>query len=117
MEGKMFKSVSTFISATLLVAGWLLVGSAPEAKAYTTVVYHTIHPKTFSVRYRDVYKTHYVYRIHRIVHVTVVKPIHVVTIVTRVHSRTVVIWKTVNIHVRKVYPARTVYVHKRIHVW
>jgi hypothetical protein len=111
----MFKRVCMFVATTFLVAGSAFFGSAPEAKAYTTYVYHVSHPKTFSVRYHDVYKVNYVYRTHRIVHVNIVKPIHYVSVITRVHARTVVVWRTVNSYVSKVYPARHVYLNRTIY--
>jgi hypothetical protein len=108
----MFKSVS---AAVLLAAGLLFIGPAPEAKAGTTYIYHTIHPVTYARYYRDVTRTRYVTRIHRVVHVTLVKPIRYVSVVTRVHYRTVAVWRRVDIYVRKVYPTRYFYRYTTVH--
>jgi hypothetical protein len=112
----MLMRVCVFVATTLLVAGSAFFGPTSEAKADTRYVYHVTHPKTYSTRYRDVYKTNYVYRTHKIVHVNLVKPIHYVSVVTRVHARTVVIWRTVNVYTSKVYPARHVYSYRTVHL-
>jgi hypothetical protein len=102
----MFRSVS---AAVLLAAGLLFIGPAPEAKAYTTYVYHTIHPRSYVASYHDVWRTRYVYKIHRVVHITVVKPIVYVKVIPRVHYRTVAVWHRVDVYVRKYYPPHRVY--------
>jgi hypothetical protein len=39
-----------------------------------------------------------------------------VSVVTRVHARTVVIWRTVNVYTSKVYPARHVYSYRTVYL-
>jgi hypothetical protein len=107
----MFKSVS---AAVLLAAGLLFVGPAPEAKAYsegyTTYRYHTVYQVSYVTRYHDVWRPVYVTKIHRVVHVTLVKPIRYVKVITRIHYRPVVVWHRVDVYVRKYLPPR--YVHE-----
>jgi hypothetical protein len=111
----MLKTVSTLFAA--LIAAWVFVGSAAPAKAETTHVYRVIHVNKYVTRYHDVWRTRYVYRVHRIVHVTLIRPIIHVHVVTRIHYRTVAAIHNVNVWVTRWLPARKYVTHSVVHVW
>ena len=75
--------------AAVLMAGALIFGSANTANAGTTYTYHTVTKVKNAWAVRNVWRTRYEYRLHRVVHVTVVKPIVRVHVVDRVRYRIV----------------------------
>ncbi len=113
----MFKQASLILSATVLVAGSLLLGSAPQAAAETTYVVHTVRKVTDVTRYKDVWHTNYVYKVHRVVKVTRIQPIIHVHLVKRIHEKTVAVVHNKYISVTKVLPAKTFTTVKTIRVW
>ena len=122
---------SLFAPIAALFAGFILFGSATEANAHyvlyrhhhhggyghsgccgpvpPTYMYKTSNKVTHVTRYRDVSRTHYVYRPHRIIHVTQIRPIVYIHSVTRVHHHTVGIVRPVYQHETRYLPTRTVY--------
>lgn len=107
----------------VLVAGWVLFGSATNASAgygngrsHTTYIYRTVHPVRHVTHYRDVSRTNYSYHVHRYVHVTRVQPIVYVHDVTRVHHHDVAIVRHVNVYRTQYLPARKIVTHSVINI-
>jgi hypothetical protein len=102
------KRVTAF--AAVLMAGTMILGSANTASAGTTYTYRTVTKVKNAWAVRNVWRTRYEYRLHRVVHVTVVKPIVRVHVVDRVRYRTVPVVLHENVRVTRILPARWVYV-------
>ncbi len=125
----MLKSM-TFLSAAL-IAGLAFTGSTTDASAGyrnhggccgggpipPSYVYKTKHVHKHITRYRDVSRTHYVHRVHRIVHVLRIRPIVHVSIVTRVHHHNVAVVHTKHQHVTQWLPARKYVTHSVRNYW
>jgi hypothetical protein len=99
-----------------LIGAWGLLGSPTQASAETTYVYRTVHPVKNVWRVRDVSHTNYVYRLHRIVHVTQVQPIIHVHLVTRVHERVVASVHRVNVWQTRVLPPQEFVTYSTVRV-
>jgi hypothetical protein len=107
----------TALSAALII-GWASVGTAttanagyrhhgccgPIAPSYT---YKTKKVYKNVTRYRDVYRTRYVKRIKRYVHVTRIQPVIYVHNVKRVHTNIVGVVYPVHQRVTQYLPAKT----------
>ncbi|MDX6484583.1 MAG: hypothetical protein QOE95_2354, partial [Gaiellaceae bacterium] len=110
-----------------LIAAWVLVGSATEASAgygyrhhgyghhgccgpiRPTYKYNTIIKNKYIRHYKDQYRTKYVKRIHRIVHVTRILPIYHIHTVKRVHTNIVGVVYPVHQWVKHYLPPRKIY--------
>jgi hypothetical protein len=101
----------------IMIVGWVLVDSAGEANARTKYVYRTVHEVTNVTRYRDTWRTSYVERVHRVVHVTRIQPVVHVHVVNLIHVRTVAAVRHVNVWVTRVLPAEEVVTSKTVHIW
>ena len=96
--------------AAVLMAGAIFLGAANTARAETTYTYRTVTKVKNAWAVRDVWRTRYEHRIHRVVHVTLVKPVVRVHVVDRFHYRTVALVRHENMRVTYVLPTRFVYV-------
>lgn len=119
----MLRVLTAFLVA--VVAGPMLFGSANGASAHyrhegrhgccgpipPTYVYNTVHAVKHVTRYRDVSRTKYVYRPHRIVHVTEVRPVIYIHSVTRIHHHIVGIVRPVYQHRTEYLPPKRIITH------
>jgi hypothetical protein len=90
--------------------GAIFFGAANSASAETTYTYRTVTKVKNAWAIRDVWRTRYEHRVHRVVHVTLVKPVVRVHVVDRFHYRTVALVRHENVRVMRVLPTRFVYV-------
>jgi hypothetical protein len=83
-------------------------GCCGGGHAGTSYVYKTVNKVSHRTRYHDVWRTRYVNRVHKIVHVTRIRPIVYIHSVARVHYRTVArvhnvhVWRTEYLPARKI---------------
>jgi hypothetical protein len=107
----------TALSAVLIL-GWALVGSAATASAGyrksgccgpipPSYTYKTKKVYKNVTRYRDVYRTKYVKRYKRYVHVTRIQPVIYIRNVKRVHTKIVGVVYPVHQRVTQYLPAKT----------
>jgi hypothetical protein len=108
---------ATALSAALII-GWALVGSAATASAGyrksgccgplpPSYSYSTKNVYKHITRHHDVYRTQYVKRTKRYVHVTRIQPIVHIHNVKRVHTKLVGVEYPVHERVTQYLPART----------
>ena len=113
--------------ATALIVGWVLVGSAATASAGhrhhgccgpipPSYTYSTRNVYKNITRNHDVYRTRYVKRTHRIVHVTRIQPIVHVHNVTRVHTNIVGVVHPVHQRGTQWLPARHYVTNSVVHL-
>jgi hypothetical protein len=106
----------TALSAALII-GWALVGSATTASAgyrnygccghvKPSYTYSTKKVYKNITRYRDVWRTKYVKRTKRYVHVTRIQPIYYIRNVKRVHTRIVTVVRPYHVRVTQYLPAK-----------
>jgi hypothetical protein len=116
----------TALSAALII-GWALVGSATTANARhhrsgccgplpPSYTYKTKNVYKNITRHHDVYRTKYVKRIKRHVHVTRIQPIVNIHNVTRVHTNLVGVVYPVHERVTQYLPARTYVTNSVVHL-
>ena len=119
----------TALSAALII-GWALVGSATTASAGgygygksgccgplpPSYTYKTKKVYKNITRYRDVYRTKYVKRTKRYVHVTRIQPIIHIRNVKRVHTRMVGVVYPVHHRVTQYLPAKTYSTHSTVYL-
>jgi hypothetical protein len=115
MEGDMIKVLSVLFA--VIAAVWISIGTASNASAETTYVYKTVHPVSHVTRYHNIYRTRYAYHVHRVVHVTRIKPIIYVHDVARIHIHTVSVVRHINVWETERLPAERIVTHSVIHVW
>src|SRR5258708_16391745 len=117
---------STALSAALII-GWALVGSATTASARhhyrgccgllpPSYTYSTKNVYKHITRHHDVYRTRYVKRIKRYVHVTRIQPIVHVHDVKRVHTNLVGVVHPVYQQVTQYLPARTYHTSSTVYL-
>jgi hypothetical protein len=116
----------TALSAALIM-GWALVGSATTASAGyrhhgccgpipPSYSYSTKKVHKYIRHHRDVWRTKYVKRTKRYVHVTRIQPIYHVHNVTRVHTKIVGVVHPVHQRVTQWLPARRYVTNSVVHL-
>ncbi len=108
---------ATALSAALII-GWVLVGSAAPASAGyrksgccgplpPSYTYNTKKVHKHITRHHDVWRTKYVQRTKRYVHVTRIQPVVHIHNVKRVHTKLVGVERPVHERVTQYLPAQT----------
>src|ERR1700761_5896234 len=120
-----------FVTALSAVAimGWVLVGSAATASAgygygksgccghsKPSYSYSTKKVHKYIRHTRDVWRTRYVHRTKRYVHVTRIQPIYHIRKVTRVHTRIVAVVRPVHVRITKYLPPKRYVTSSVVHL-
>jgi hypothetical protein len=117
---------ATALCAALII-GWALVGSAATASAGyrksgccgplpPSYTYNTKKVHKHITRHHDVYRTQYVKRIKRYVHVTRIQPVVHIHNVKRVHTKLVGVVHPVHERVTQYLPAQTYTTHSTVYL-
>lgn len=118
----------TALSAALII-GFALVGSASTASAgygygksrccgpiKPSYSYSTKKVHKYIRHNRDVWRTRYVHRTKRYVHVTRIQPIYHIRKVTRVHTRIVAVVRPVHVRITKYLPPKRYVTSSVVHL-
>lgn len=110
----------------VLIAGGLGAGTTtadahgcncgPKQHGYTSYRYHTTNRVSHVTHFHDFTHTNYYHVTHRVVDVTLVRPIVYVHNVNRIHERSVAVWHQVHAAETRVLPARVYSSTSTVHV-